>query len=177
MGVTLALCLKQSNHRDNHNQTIINNVNMPIQGVWNSWEHSACQSTKKVGAQLIYSGTNHNFPFYKHTGTVKSYSWFWPYPYFSQPSPGFPLHMERYCYHANRCLFPAYNTILTGVQCHCLSVVKTLHPLQHYEKYIVSSIDGAGNSRHYVCCRNTSTKNWVVLHVINSTMQNYTQLQ
>ena len=62
-------------------------------------------------------------------------------------------------------------------QCHCLRVIKTLHPIQAYEMYIVGSIDCACNSIYCVCCRNTSTKIRVVLYVIISTMQNYTQFQ
>jgi len=60
-------------------------------------------------------------------------------------------------------------------QCDCLRVVKTLHPIQPYEMYIVGSIVCSWNSIYCVCCRNTSTKNRVVLYVVNSTMQNYTQ--
>ena len=62
-------------------------------------------------------------------------------------------------------------------QCHSLRVVKTLHPIQPHEMYIVGSIDCACNSIYCVCCRNTSTKNRVVLYVVNSTIQNYTQFQ
>ena len=57
-------------------------------------------------------------------------------------------------------------------QCHCLRVIKTLHPIQPYEKYTVGSIDCACNSIYFVCCRNTSTKNRVVLYIVKSTMQN-----
>ena len=60
-------------------------------------------------------------------------------------------------------------------QCHCLGVVKILLLIQPYEMYIVGSIDRAWNSINCVCYRNTSTKNSVVLLVVNSTMQNYTQ--
>jgi len=60
-------------------------------------------------------------------------------------------------------------------QCHCLRVVKTLHPIQLYEMYVVGSIDSACNSIYCVCCRHTSTKNRVVMYVVISTKQNYTQ--
>ena len=62
-------------------------------------------------------------------------------------------------------------------QCHCLSLIKTVHPIQPYEMNIVGSIDCAWNSIYCVCCRNTSMKNRVVLYVTNSTMQNDTQFQ
>ena len=66
---------------------------------------------------------------------------------------------------------------MSCAQCHCLRVIKILHPIQTFEMYIIGSIDCACKSIYCVCCRNTSTNNRVVLYVVNSTMQNYTQLQ
>jgi len=66
---------------------------------------------------------------------------------------------------------------MSCAQIHCLRVVKILHPFQPYEMYIVGSINCAWNSIYCVCCGNTSTKNRVVLYVVNSTMQNYTQFK
>ena len=82
--------------------------------------------------------------------------------------------------------------VITPVDLHCLSsphfqhhfcvkfyhlmLISTEHPLQRYEIHIHSSTDCVGNSIHYVCCRNTSTQRRVVLNVIKSAMQSYTQL-
>jgi hypothetical protein len=60
-------------------------------------------------------------------------------------------------------------------QYHYLWVVKATQPVQRYKIRIDGSIDCAWNSIYYICCRNTSTKNRMVLNVINSRIQNYTQ--
>jgi len=61
-------------------------------------------------------------------------------------------------------------------QCCCLRVVKTQHLLQHCVNHTDGSNDCACNSIYWVCHRNTSTQNRVVLNIIHSAMKNYTQL-
>jgi len=44
--MTPAPYLKQSNHQNN-SKHIINNVNISIQGIWNSWEHSETKEQRR----------------------------------------------------------------------------------------------------------------------------------
>ena len=62
---------------------IIKNVNTSIPVICNGSKHSECQRAKKVWLNLMYSIRYNYFLFYKFTGTIKSCSQFWPYPYFS----------------------------------------------------------------------------------------------
>jgi hypothetical protein len=48
MGVTLAPCLKQCNHRNNSNQTIINNVTFSNHSIWNSSEYPERRRAKEA---------------------------------------------------------------------------------------------------------------------------------
>jgi len=90
-------------------------------------------------------------------------------------------------------LFRWANVVITPVDIHCLSspyihqhfcvqfyhisVVRTERKLQRFENHTGGSTECPGNSIHSVCCRNTSTQSRVVLNIINSAMQIYTQLQ
>ena len=56
-------------------------------------------------------------------------------------------------------------------------MVKPEHQLHGFEIHTHGSANCACNSIHCVCCRNTSTQSRVVLNIINSAMQSYTQLQ
>jgi len=170
--------LKKSNHRNNI-QHIIKNVNISLPGIWNSSEHSECQRTKKVWLNLMYCGTYNTCSFI--ISQVQLNSVHNSDPIFTSLSYllVFFLRWTRVVispvdFHS---LSPIYFQQVFCAQCHCLRVVKTLHPIQLYEMYVVGSIDSACNSIYCACFRNTSTKNRVVLYVIISTMQNYTHFQ
>ena len=84
--------------------------------------------------------------------------------------------MDRCGYHASRSPLPFLQHRFC-VQFYQPSLVSTKHPLHLYENNIHGSTNCAGNSIHFVCCRDTSIQIRVVLNIINSAMQSYTQLQ
>ena len=50
---------EQSNHSNNNNKVVVNNVNISNERIWNRRNISECQSPKNVNVNLRYSGTRH----------------------------------------------------------------------------------------------------------------------
>ena len=91
-------------------------------GIHYSWGHLECWRPKisSYTSCILIHPTDSQI-FYKHTDSVKSYSWLWPYLYFSQSFPDILFLMDRCSYHASRTQLSVLATFPTSFLCTILS--------------------------------------------------------